>query len=74
MVQLGLKDLSRDITRVCGMSFVSYSHLILLISGQTFEVTVVHKKFWELNRTLVSRKKFGQNFLATFATLIRSIK
>ena len=56
------------------MSFISYSHFILIISGQTFEVTVVHEKFWELNRTLVSRKKFGQNFLATFATLIRSIK
>ena len=31
------------------MSFVSYPHLILLISGQTFEVTVAHEKFWELN-------------------------
>ena len=31
------------------MSFVSYPHLIFLISGQTFQVTVVHEKFWELN-------------------------
>ena len=30
------------------MSFVSYPHLILLISGQTFEVTVAQKKFWKL--------------------------
>ena len=31
------------------MGFVSYPHLILLISDQIFEVTVSHKKFWELN-------------------------
>ena len=30
------------------MSFVSYPHLILLISGQTVEATVAHKFFWEL--------------------------
>ena len=33
------------------MCFVSYSYLILLISGQMFEVTVVLKTFWELNET-----------------------
>ena len=42
--------MSRDFARGCGMGFVSYPHLILLISGQTFEVTVAHKKFWELNK------------------------
>ena len=36
----------------CGMSFVSYPRLILLIliSGQTFEVTVALKKFWDINK------------------------
>jgi len=33
-------DSSRDFTRGHGMSFVNYPHLILLISGQTFEITV----------------------------------
>jgi len=33
-------DSSRDFTRGHGMSFVSYPYLILLISGQTFEITV----------------------------------
>jgi len=33
IVQLGLKDLSRSYTRGCGMSFISYSHLIFVISG-----------------------------------------
>ena len=34
----------------CGMGFVSYSHLILLlISGQTLSVTVAPKKFCKLN-------------------------
>ena len=32
------------------MSFISYSHFILIISGQTFEVTIVHGKFWEHGR------------------------
>ena len=32
------------------MDFVGYPNLILLISSQTFKVTVVHEKFWELNR------------------------
>ena len=31
------------------MCFISYPHLILLISGQTFEVTVAYENFWELN-------------------------
>ena len=31
------------------MSFISYSYLILLISGQTFEITLAYEKFWELN-------------------------
>jgi len=43
--QLGLKDSSRSFTEGCGMSFVSYSHLIFLISGRTFEVTVAFKFF-----------------------------
>ena len=34
------------------MGFVSYPHLILLISGQMFEVTVAHEIFWELNGPL----------------------
>ena len=34
------------------MSFVSYSHLIFLISDETFEVTVAREQFWELNRAL----------------------
>ena len=34
------------------MSFVSYPHLIFLISGQMFEVTVAHEKFRELNKIL----------------------
>jgi len=33
-------DSSRDFTRGHGMSFVSYPHLILLINGQMFEITV----------------------------------
>ena len=53
MVQLGLKDLSRNLIRSCGMSFVGYPHLILLISGQTFEVTVALEKFSELNEAIV---------------------
>jgi len=36
------------------MDFVGYSNLILLISSQTFKVTVVLKKFWELNRLIIS--------------------
>ena len=39
------KDSSRNYTGGYGMSFVSYSHLVLLISGQMFEVTVVLKLF-----------------------------
>ena len=35
------------------MSFVSYPHLILLISGQTFECTVACEKIWELNGAIV---------------------
>jgi len=34
------------------MGFVSCPHLILLISGQTFEVTVALGKFWKLNRPI----------------------
>ena len=49
---IGLLDSSRDFTWGYGMNFVSYPHLILLISGQTFEVTVAHEKFWEPKQTL----------------------
>jgi hypothetical protein len=34
------------------MDFVSYPHLIFLISGQTFEVTVAQEKNLELNGPL----------------------
>ena len=34
------------------MGFVSYPHLILLISGQMFEVTVVHEIFLGTKRAL----------------------
>ena len=34
------------------MGFVSYPYLILLISGQIFEVTIAHGNFWELNGPL----------------------
>ena len=49
MVKLGLKDSSRNYTRGYGMGFGSYPYLVLLISGQMFEVTVVLKKFLDLN-------------------------
>ena len=39
------------------MSFVSYPHLIFLISGQMFEVTVAHEIFWELNGPVVEEPK-----------------
>ena len=39
IVQLDLKDSSHNYTRGYGMSFISYPHLILLISGQTFKIT-----------------------------------
>ena len=32
-----------------GMDFVTYPHLILLISGQMFKVTVAQEIFLELN-------------------------
>jgi len=32
------------------MSFIGYSHLILIISGQMFDITAAQKKLWELNR------------------------
>ena len=57
MIQLGLKDSSRNYTRGYRMSFVSYRYLLLLISGQTFEVTVVLKFFWNLNKALSAAKK-----------------
>jgi len=41
MVQSDLKDYIRG----CRMSFISYLHLILLISDQIFEVIVALKKF-----------------------------
>ena len=37
-------------SRGYGMDFVSYPYLILLISGQTFEATVVHEKIWKANK------------------------
>ena len=39
------------------MGFVSYRYLLLLISGQTFEVTVALKIFWNLNKALSAAKK-----------------
>ena len=44
MVQLGLKDSSRNCTQGYRMDFASYLHLIFLIIGQTFEVIVAIKK------------------------------
>ena len=41
-----LKRFVSKLHRGYGMGFVSYSHLILLISGQIFEITVVLKLFW----------------------------
>ena len=38
------------------MSFVSYPHLIPLISGQTFEFTIAGEKVWELNGALFSHQ------------------
>jgi len=35
------------------MDFVTYPHLILLISGQTLSVTVALKIFWKLNGLLI---------------------
>ena len=40
------------------IDFVSYPYLILLISGQTFEITLAHKFFWELNRPLEQANYF----------------
>ena len=34
------------------MRFISYSHLILLISGQTFKITTGSNFFWNLNLAL----------------------
>ena len=34
------------------MRFISYPHLILLISSQTLEITMEPKKFWDVNKTL----------------------
>ena len=34
------------------MSFISYPHLILLISDQTFEITAGPNFFWNLNIAL----------------------
>ena len=45
MVQVGLKDSSRNFTWGYGMDFVRYPHLILLISGRTFKFTVALKTF-----------------------------
>ena len=50
MVQLGLKDSSRNYTPGYGIGFVSYLHLTLLISDQMFKVTVAHKIFWDRNK------------------------
>ena len=38
------------------MGFAGYPHLVLLISGQPFEVTIVQKKFWELNRRQINSR------------------
>ena len=58
MIQLGLKDSSRNYTRGYRMSFVSYRYLLLLISGQTFEVTVALFFFLESKQSpLCSKKK-----------------
>ena len=56
IVQLDLKDSSHNYTRGYEMSFISYPHLILLISGQTLSVTVALKKILETKRALVTRQ------------------
>ena len=40
------------------MSFVSYSHLILLINDQTFEITVAREKIWQLKGPEVARHNY----------------
>ena len=52
IVQLDLKDSSHNYTRGYGMSFISYPHLILLISRQTFKITAGPNFFWNLNIAL----------------------
>ena len=52
IVQLDLKDSSHNYTQGYGMSFISYPHLILLISGQTFEITAGPKFFLESKHSL----------------------
>ena len=52
------------------MSFVSYLHLILLISSQTFEVIIAHENFWEQGRSfsaasLSTRALFFPSFVST---------
>ena len=47
-----LKNSSHNYTRGYGMSFISYSHLILLISGQTFEITAGPNFFLESKHSL----------------------
>ena len=46
---LGLLDSYRDFIRGYGMDFVGYSYLVLLISRQMLQNTVVLEKIWELN-------------------------
>ena len=53
MVQSDLKDYIRG----CRMSFISYLHLILLISNQTFEVIAVKEKNLELNMPSVLKDR-----------------
>ena len=48
------------------MSFASYPHPILLISGQTFEVTVALKKFWDVNTPSVLNSMRGSQISLKF--------
>ena len=59
---LGSLDSSRDFAGGCGMDFVSYPHLIFLISSQTFEITVAHENFWELNGLSSHQEKKWHKF------------
>ena len=55
------------------MGFVNCTNLILPISGQIFEVIVVWKKFWKLNKLVVveieKRNLQADSIITVFAEL-----
>ena len=69
MIELGLKDSSCNYTRGYVMSFVLFTfNLIHLISGQTFEVTVVVAKILRSKHT-GPMYKYNVDALAATATV-----